>query len=97
MDVLIKEIVEKSKEKAEEYLNKKNINGEIEILLFPEDNEAILRVFIPTLPKTLQWKTRYYLNKIVTRTTEECAGKNFRNFYEARSRISISMTIGVSK
>ena len=51
MDELIKEIVEKSKTKAEEYLDKRKINGEIEICLFPESNEATLKVFFPILPK----------------------------------------------
>ena len=97
MDELIKEILEKSKTKAEEYLDQRKIKGEVEIILFPEENEGTLKVFIPKLPKSLQSKTQRRLNQIVTRTSKECSNKNFRNFYEARSRIGTLISIGVSK
>lgn len=65
----------------------------LEIVLSPVQH---FQVFIPKLDKSKQSLVLRDLSSILTETCRKHAG-NLTEFYEARSRISVSIRIGVSK
>lgn len=97
MDVLIKQAAEQVQKTIMEYTEQKKFNATVELTFYPVTQGAVIEVYIPTLPKKMQWRVRHKFNTIVTEVVKQITEGSLSVFHNVRTKITVGMTIGVSK